>query len=108
MPTTALLAENDLVGHETGELVPCFGVEFHPVGHAPFGEIVRVNVYAHHPDPIGFQALAASFSGGQPLMVGPMEFLAVLKHPQEPVKVLGPVPGHTDNASRHMQPPKTA
>jgi hypothetical protein len=41
-------------------------------------------------------------------MVGPMEFLAVLKHPQEPVKVLGPVPGHTDNASRHMQPPKTA
>jgi len=102
---TTLGTSDCLVGDEASVLVSCFGIEFHPVGFAPFGELVRVNVYAHDPMALGFELLASALCGGKPLLVGPMEFVAVLEQGAKPVEVLGLVPSHTDDLNLHGQPP---
>lgn len=84
-----------VTGHQCGIVHATCGVELLPVLSAPFGEVVRVNVYAEDPDPGFLLRLAAGFGGSQPLFIGPMEFLAVLKKPAQPVEGLGAIPGHS-------------
>jgi len=95
------LANGDFVGDHAAIPISCFGVEFHPICSTPFGELVRVNVYADNPDALCLHRLAACFGCGEPFFVGPMEFLAILKHGAESIECLGPVPGHTDELNLH-------
>lgn len=83
-----------LVGNETGVGASTVGVEFQPLGFAPFGEIVRVQVNADYAPAFCLESFAASFGGGQPLIVGPMEFVAILKHGAQPDVVLALEPDH--------------
>lgn len=75
-----LAAGKNLVGDKIAEGFSCCGVDFHPLCIAPFGELVRV--YVHPNDPMSFdlKAFAACFGGGEPLIIGPMEFVTILKH----------------------------
>lgn len=97
----------NLVHDESGVSVSAIGVELMPLGFAPFGEIVRVNVNADHAPAFCLKTFAADFGCGQPLIVGPMEFVTVLKHEQQPSPVLSPVPDHAGclNASCHVRTP---
>ena len=79
--TTAILDPRDcLVRDEARELCSCFGIEFHPVCLTPFGELVRVNVYTDDANTLGLEFLSSCLGGGKPLMVSPVEFVAVLEH----------------------------
>ncbi|MDO9105200.1 MAG: hypothetical protein Q7U57_09595 [Methylovulum sp.] len=71
---------NDLVSDHTGVLVSCIGVEFQPLGYAAFGELVRINVYAENPMSLDLESLFICLGGCKPLVVGPMEFVTILKH----------------------------
>lgn len=71
-------AGDHFVGDPSGVGVSAVGVEILPLGFAPYGEIVRVNVNADHAHAFCLQSFATKFSGGQPLIVGPMEFVTVL------------------------------
>jgi hypothetical protein len=96
---------DSFVSTNISELYSCFGVEFHPVGFAPFGEIVRVNVYTNNPDPLALNVFAASFCGHQPLFVGPMEFIAILKHGSQTSESIFSVPSHSSDANLHNVSP---
>lgn len=81
------------------------GVELQPLGLAPLGEIVRVNVCPNDPDAFDFLSFAASFGGSQPLVIGPMEFVTILKHGHETGPVVTGVPGHADGMDLHGASP---
>lgn len=102
----SLNAGQCLVGDQARVLHAGVGVELHPLGHAPLGEIVRVNVYADDPQSFDLLGFAAGFGCAQPLIVGPMEFVTVLEHGPQADKVLGLEPGHTDDLylSSHAMP----
>jgi hypothetical protein len=97
--------DHALVSHKVGELDSCFGVELQPVGHTPFGEVVRVNVHTNNPDPSALVSFAARFCGHQPLFVGPMEFIAILKHGAEAKEVLFSEPSHSNDLNLHTVSP---
>lgn len=88
-------------GNQGGEGIASFSIELQPLGFAPFGELVRVKVYADHPDAAGFERLAALFCGQQPLLIGPMEFVAILKQGAQAGEIPGGVPDHPDDLSLH-------
>lgn len=97
----------NLVGDPGGVSVSAIGVELLPLGFAPFGEIVRVNVNADHAHAFCLKTFAANFGCRQPLIVGPMEFVAVLEHGSKPVEVLTLEPHHAGGLNRlgHMGAP---
>lgn len=83
------------------ELCSSVGVEFHPLGLTPFGELVRVYVHANNPDAFCLKSFAALFSSHPPLIVGAMQFVTILEHNFEPEKVLGLIPGHANSVNIH-------
>lgn len=87
-----------LVGNLAGVAHACVGVEIHPLGNAPAGEIVRVNVYADDAQAFDLVRFAAGFGCAQPLIVGPMEFVTVLEHGAQTDKILPLEPRHADRA----------
>ena len=97
----------NLVGNPVGVGASTVSVEIFPVGFAPNGEIVRVKVNADHAHAFCLKTFAADFGSGQPLVVGPMEFLTVLEHGAKPVEVLALEPHHgggTDGLSHAGTP----
>jgi len=101
-----LHAQQGFVGDQARVLHAGVGVEIHPLGYAPLGEIVRVNVYTDDPQSFDLLGFAAGFGCAQPLIVGPMEFVTILEHGPQADKVLGLEPGHTDDLhlSSHAVP----
>lgn len=93
------------VGGLIGKRHATVGVELQPLGLAPLGEIVRVNVCPNDPDAFDLLSFAASFGGSQPLIVGPMEFVTILKHGHEAGPVVTGVPGHADGLNLHGTSP---
>jgi len=69
------------VGNHAGVPIPSIGIELTPLGLTPAGKLVRVNVYTDHPDALCFESLSKLIGGGQPLPVGVMEFVTVIKEP---------------------------
>ena len=65
--------------NHAGVLPPSIGVELTTLGLAPFGKIVRVNVYTNHADAFCFHVFSKLIGGGEPLMVGAMEFVTIIK-----------------------------
>ena len=88
-------------GNKARKPCPCVGIEFQPLGFTQLGELVRVYVYSDNPDASVLKSLAAALCSQEPLIVGPMEFITILKHSPELVKGLGPVPRHADNLRGH-------
>lgn len=80
---TILAAGREVVRDKISVLHSCSGVEFQPLGTAPFGEIVRVYVHTENPNALSLETLLASLSSHKPLRVGPMEFVTVLEHRAE-------------------------
>lgn len=92
-----LNTRQDLVGNFAGIAHTCVGVEIHPLGSAPVGEIVRINVHADDPQSFDLLSFAAGFGCPQPLIVGPMEFVTVLEHGAQAGEILRLEPGHADD-----------
>jgi hypothetical protein len=90
-------AGDDLVRDPRRELLTTAGVEFQPLGFAPRGEIVLVEVRPNDESAFDFLAFATDFCGHEPLVVGPMQFVAVLEHHAQRVEG-GAIakPGHSD------------
>ncbi len=103
-----LHASEHLVGDKCGIGVSTVGVEFLPLGFAPHGEIVRVNVNADHAHAFCLETFAAGFGRGKPLIVGPMEFVTVFEHGAEPLEVLSLEPNHAGglNTLGHHESPE--
>jgi len=94
-----------LEGAPVGESHTTLGVEVMPVCGTPRGECIRVNFCTNHPGALGHYALACLLGCGVPLVIGPMEFIAVREHCPEPGEIVPAEPGYTDNLNLHCQPP---
>lgn len=107
-PIRRLRAGENLVSDVGGVGASAVGVELLPMGFAPLGEIVRVKVNADHAATFCLERFAADFCSGQPLIVGPMEFVTILKHFSQPVEVLPLEPHHASglNALGHTETPE--
>lgn len=99
---TTLPASCDLVRNEISVLHPCCGIEFQPLGFAPFGEIVRVNVYSNNTSALTLETFVSGLSRFQPLRVGPMEFVAILEHGADAEEVFRLEPSHSDDMYLHV------
>lgn len=73
-------ASGELRRDEVGVPHTSFGVELQPLGFAPFGEIVRVQIHTENPDALCLESLAVPLGRGKPLIVGPMEYVTVFEH----------------------------
>lgn len=105
MDTIADTASGQSIRDDIRALHSTCGIEIQPLGHAPFGEIVKVNVHSENPDHLSLEALLTSLGGCQPLRIGPMEFVTILKHSAEPEIIVGPIPGHADDFDLHKNAP---
>jgi hypothetical protein len=89
-----LIAAAQAVSRPTGERITTLAIEIVPVFSTPHGELVRVYVDGDNVDTLGFEATAASLGLGKPLVIGPREFVTVLKQPDQPGVIAAPEPNH--------------
>ena len=96
---------NHLISDPTGVFVPSVGVDFHPLGFTPFGELIRVYVYTENPDVFCLKTFARLLSSHEPLIVGRMEFVTILEYGTKPDEVLALIPRNTDCLNLHDEKP---
>ena len=104
--SAALPSGGDPISYESGVSLSCYGIDLIPIGNAPFGKLVRVNVYTDDPDPLALIAFAHSFSEREPFFIGRTEFIAILEDGKESGECFGPVPGNAENLNSHGCLPK--
>ena len=93
---SALHPGNHLLSLPYGKSSAPLGVEFVPMGFTPEGEVLRVYVNANDEQAFCLEDFAAFFCGGKPLVIGPMEFVAIFKHDAQGGVVLPFEPRHAD------------
>ena len=89
-----------------GVPLSCVGIDLMPICRAPLGEVVRINVHTDNPNPETFLAFAKALSGGEPFLVGPMEFITILKHSSQPIVGFRPKPSHSGDLNLHKHAPE--
>jgi hypothetical protein len=102
-PSSAPAIEQPL-GCLVGESGASVGIELLPICSTPAGKLVRVNVYTDDASAATLKFVAALFGINEPLLIGPMEFVAILKHGPQPNEVFGREPDHRNNLNLHATP----
>jgi len=84
----------------------CIGTN--TLGFAPLGELLRVKVYTEDLASFCLERFAAGFGCLQPLIVGPMEFVAVLAHGAKDRECLAREPRESHDLHLHETAPVAA